>query len=82
MFLKRSLLISLLCSLCVTQISANPINRKNAGIHATNGSRSIAAGDWNGARKHWAQAVVNGELGKIPDNNQAIFYYELSLIHI
>lgn len=40
------------------------------------GGQAINSGDWDLARRHWAKAVKNGELGDIPKKQQAIFYYE------
>lgn len=74
--MKRTLLFSLLFAIFVTQVSANPINRKNASKHAQAASHAAKSGDWDVARRHWAKAVKNGELGGIPEKHQAIFYYE------
>jgi len=76
MTLIRTLLFPLLCTLFITQACANPINRQNAAKHAQAGGHASASGDWDTARRHWAKAVKNGELGNIPEKHQAIFYYE------
>lgn len=76
MIFKRSILPLLLCALFISQAWATPMNRENATKHANAGGNAAASGNWDTARKEWAQAVKNGELGNIPEQHQAIFYYE------
>ena len=54
----------------------NPINRKSAMTQAQAADKAQKSGDWDAARRNWARAVKNGELGKIDDKTLAIFYYE------
>jgi tetratricopeptide (TPR) repeat protein len=76
MLSKRLLLVILLSVFSATQACANQINQRNAIQHAQAGGRAASSGDWDTARKEWAQAVKNGELGGIPEKHQAVFYYE------
>jgi len=76
MIFKRLLLITLLCTFLITQACANQINQRDSIKHAQAGGRAAASGGWDTARREWAQAVKNGELGGIPEKHQAVFYYE------
>ena len=59
-----------------SSISSNPINRKSAQTQATAAIKAQELGDWDAARKNWAKAVKNAELGKLDDKTLAVFYYE------
>jgi tetratricopeptide (TPR) repeat protein len=55
---------------------AAPINKKTSEITGHAGAESVKAGDWDSARKNYAKAVVNGELGNLPPEQMAGLYYE------
>ncbi len=55
---------------------ASAINKKSAVIHARSAQTEIANGNWDSARRHWAKAVVNAELGKMKPQARAVFNYE------
>jgi tetratricopeptide (TPR) repeat protein len=55
---------------------AAPINRKTADITGRAGYEAQKAGDWDSARRNYAKAVVNGELGNLPQEQMAGLYYE------
>ena len=55
---------------------AVPINRKTTEITAQAGYQAQQAGDWDAARRNYAKAVVNGELGNLPQEQMAVLYYE------
>ena len=55
---------------------AAPINRKTTQITAQAGYQAQKSGDWEAARRNFAKAVVNGELGNLPQEQIAGLYYE------
>jgi len=55
---------------------AAPINRQSALNYAKAASLSNKSGDWDTARRQWARAVSNADLGKAEDSERAIYYYE------
>lgn len=55
---------------------ASPINRKNAEIYTRQGTLAIALNDWQAARRAFAKAVVNAELGNVPPSTRAVLNYE------
>lgn len=64
-------------SLCILVVAcAAPINRKSASNHAQAAQNAVKNNDWDSARRHWAKAVTNGELGGEPEQKMAVFYYE------
>lgn len=58
-------------------ISCAPsINRNTSDITAKSGYEAQKAGDWDAARRNFAKAVVNGDLGKLSQEQMASLYYE------
>lgn len=55
---------------------ASPINRKNAEIHTRQGAIAIANNDWQAARRSFARAVVNADLGGVAPSTRAVLNYE------
>jgi len=55
---------------------AGSINAKNANRHGSAANAASKAGDWTTARKQWAQALVNAQLGGLPAQQLAVFNYE------
>jgi tetratricopeptide (TPR) repeat protein len=55
---------------------AAPINRKTSEMTGYAGYKAQQAGDWDAARRNYAKAVVNGELGNLPQEQMANLYYE------
>lgn len=56
---------------------AAPINQYNANNYANSAHNYSKSGDWDMARRHWARAVHNSELGGMDKDVQAVYYYEL-----
>jgi tetratricopeptide (TPR) repeat protein len=74
--IQSSLLILLLASLPFMSSCAAAISRHNALLHAEAGQLASNANDWNTARREWAKAVVNSDLGKLDNSKKAVIYYE------
>ena len=55
---------------------AAPINMRNADVHAQAGYSAQRNGDWDTARRQFAQAVVNADLGGAEAHGKAIVNYE------
>ncbi len=55
---------------------AAPINRKTSEMTGQAGYQAQKADDWDAARRNFAKAVVNGELGNLPQEHMAGLYYE------
>lgn len=55
---------------------ASPINRKNAENYTRQGAIAIANGDWQTARRAFARAVVNADLGGVAPSTLAVLSYE------
>ncbi len=55
---------------------ANPINARNASLHAQVANEAGNSGDWDTARRHWAKALVNAQLAGSPTQQLAVFNYE------
>lgn len=55
---------------------AAPINRKTSEMTGQAGYQAQKSGDWDAARRNFAKAVVNGELGNLPKEQMAALYYE------
>lgn len=70
------LTLPLLASLAILGGCAAPINVRNAEAHAQAGYAAERAGDWDGARRQFAQAVVNADLGNADVHGKAIVNYE------
>lgn len=66
--------VLLLCFLLVA--CAAPINRKSTSIHEQSAQYAAQKNDWGSARRHWAKAVSNAELGGEPEQKMAVLYYE------
>lgn len=56
---------------------AAPINQYNAINYANSAHNYSNSGDWDMARRHWARAAHNSELGGMDKDVQAVYYYEL-----
>lgn len=55
---------------------AAPINIKNANAHAQAGAAAWRIGDWETAKRQYAQAVVNADLGGADSQFKASMNYE------
>jgi hypothetical protein len=55
---------------------AAPINELNANRHLQSGAAFARAGDWRAARRQYAQAVVNADLGHVDASLKGRAYYE------
>ncbi len=67
----------ILCTLALCLMScASPINRKNAEIYTRQGAIAMANNDWQTARRAFARAVVNANLGKVAPSTRAVLNYE------
>jgi len=55
---------------------AAPINRKSSLNHTISAQAALSKGNWETARKHWAKAVVNAELGNANPQRLSALYYE------
>lgn len=74
---SKNMKILILVLICGTFVGcASALNKKSALIHARSAQAEIANGNWDSARRHWAKAVVNGELGEMTPQAQAVFNYE------
>ncbi len=69
---KTSLFILVVCLVGC----AAPINRKNAENYTRQGAIAIANNDWQSARRAFARAVVNAELGGVAPSTRAVLSYE------
>ena len=72
--LAMFLLLCFFSSGCITW--ATPINRYNATQHADAAFAASTTGDWDLARREWAKAVYNADLGNLEPEKRAVFYYE------
>ena len=63
---------------CLVLISgcAHNINIHNAAKHAEAGDSAILRDDWDTARREYAQAAVNADLGRAPARARSVMYYE------
>ncbi|MCV2371370.1 hypothetical protein [Roseateles oligotrophus] len=68
--------ISLLVIACSVGGCASNINIRNADAHAQSGYNAQRNGDWEVARRQFAQAVVNADLGKAEAGGKAMVNYE------
>ncbi len=64
-------LISLVLAACVRSI-----NKKSSDHHAYTANAAQMKGDWDVARRHWAKALVNAQLGDEPIEKLAVLNYE------
>lgn len=55
---------------------ASEIQKRTSDNYTMVGMQAQARGDWDGARRAYARAVVNGEQAKLPAKNLAIRTYE------
>ena len=72
MIRKTSLFILVVCLVGC----ASPINRKNAENYTRQGAIAIASNDWQTARRAFARAVVNADLGDVAPSTRAVLSYE------
>ncbi|MPS49399.1 MAG: tetratricopeptide repeat protein [Methylobacillus sp.] len=72
MLRKTSLFILVVCLVGC----ASPINRKNAENYTRQGAIAIANNDWQTARRAFARAVVNADLGGVAPSTRAVLSYE------
>ncbi|MFL9608658.1 tetratricopeptide repeat protein [Methylobacillus sp. Pita2] len=70
----KTIFISLL-AVCVVACAA-PINRKNAENYTRQGAIAMANNDWQTARRAFARAVVNADLGGVAPSTRAVLSYE------
>ena len=68
--------ISVLVLVLLLGACAAPVNRKSSENHAMAAQAALNNGDWDSARRQWAQAVVNAELGNENPRKLATLYYE------
>lgn len=71
-----SFLIIVFAFLVLLTGCASEINQRNATRYMIMGTQAQASGDWDGARRAYARAAVNGELAGLPAETQAMFAYE------
>jgi len=55
---------------------AHDINKYNAARYADAGAAALRGGDWDGARRAYARAAVNADLGRAPVRARSVMYYE------
>jgi hypothetical protein len=55
---------------------AAPIEKRNAEAHFQPGYAAMQRGDWDAARRQFAQAVANADLGGVEPVDKAIMDYE------
>lgn len=55
---------------------ASAINERNAHNYANAAASALQAGDWESARRNWAKAATNAQLGGMSEKQLSIAYYE------
>ena len=55
---------------------ATDINLKNAKRYSDSGHNAVVSEDWDAARRAYAKAAVNSDLGNAPVRTRSIMYYE------
>jgi tetratricopeptide (TPR) repeat protein len=55
---------------------AHDINIHNAARYGQAGEAALQRGDWDGARRAYARAAVNADLGRAPVRARSVMYYE------
>jgi len=68
-------IVVLILALFIVSCAA-PINRKSSINYAITAQAALQKNDWNTARKYWAKAVVNAELGNSNPKRLAALSYE------
>jgi len=66
----------IICIATLISSCAAPINRKTSEITAQAGYLAQQQGDWDAARRNYAKALVNAELGNEPSQKVAVLNYE------
>lgn len=62
--------------LAVLSGCAHDINKLNAARYAEAGDTALRRGDWDTARRAYARAAVNADLGESPVRARSVMYYE------
>jgi tetratricopeptide (TPR) repeat protein len=55
---------------------AQDLNKYNAARYADAGLAALNRGDWDAARRAYARAAVNADLGRAPTRTRSVMYYE------
>lgn len=68
--------IILLFAVFIVGGCASAINERNAHNYANAAASAVQAGNWESARRNWAKAVTNAQLGGMSGQQLSIAYYE------
>jgi tetratricopeptide (TPR) repeat protein len=68
--------VALAFGLALVTGCVHDINKYNAARYADAGEAALRRGDWDGARRAYARAAVNSDLGRAPVRARSVMYYE------